>query len=189
MIMVSSPVLPDEDLLQRVAGGDTAAYAVFYRRYHARLCRFLASWLNDHRKTEDLTQEVLLEVWRNAGAYRGRSQVSTWILGIARFKALTARRHQAEVLLPEAEAIWTAGEESREGPEEMILQQERARILRATLQELSPLQREVLQLAYGAGCSGEEIAGRVGCPASTVRTRMFNAKHRLKQLLLARGVN
>ena len=97
--MISSPFLPDEDLLRRVAGGNTAAYDVLYQRYYPRLGRFLASWLPDPQKTEDLTHEVLLEVWQRTGTYRGRSQVSTWILGIARFKALTARRRQTEVLL------------------------------------------------------------------------------------------
>jgi RNA polymerase sigma-70 factor (ECF subfamily) len=186
--MTSSPFLPDEELLRRVVGGDSAAYAVLYQRYHARLGRFLASWLHDPRKTEDLTQEVLLEVWKSAGTYRGLSQVSTWILGIARFKVLSARRHRAEVLLPDAGAMRTAGEEPGESPEGVLLQEEQARILHAAVQELALPHREVLQLAYGAGCSGKEIAGRVGCPLPTVRTRMLHAKHQLKQLLLARGV-
>jgi RNA polymerase sigma-70 factor (ECF subfamily) len=188
-MMVSSPFLSDEELLQQVAGGDTAAYAVLYQRYHARLCRFLALWLNDPRKTEDLTQKVLLEVWKSAGTYRGLSRVSTWILGIARFKVLSARRHRAEMFLSDAEATWAERAEPGESPEEVLLQEERACVLHAALQQLSPPHREVLQLAYGAGCSGRKIAGLMGCPEPTVRTRMFNARHQLKQLLLARGVH
>ena len=69
--MMSSPFLFDEDLLQQVAGGDPTAYDVLYQRYYARLGRFLASWLTDPRKTEDLRHEVLLEVWKSAGTYRG----------------------------------------------------------------------------------------------------------------------
>ena len=187
--MAFSLLLSDEELLQRVAGGDPAAYTALYQRYQARLRRFLASWLNDAREIEDLAQEVLLEIWKRAGTYRGLSQASTWILGIARFKVLTARRRRAEVLLPDAETARTEREEPSEGPEAALLREERARILQATLQELAPRHREVLRLAYSAGCSGREIAGRVGCPASTARTRMFNAKHQLKQLLLARGIN
>ena len=187
--MVSSPVLADEESLRRVAGGDSVAYTVLYQRYHTRLYRFLASWLTDHRKTEDLVQEVLLEVWKKAGTYRGCDQVSTWILGIARFKVLTARRRQAEVLLPDAEVVQGDGEDPNESPEEMLLREERAHLLQEALQELSLPHREVLQLAYGAGCSGKEIAGMVGCPLPTVRTRIFNAKHQLKQLLMAQGVN
>jgi hypothetical protein len=64
-------VLPDEELLRRVAGGDPAAYTTLYERYQARLFRFLVSFVNDHRKTEDLTQEVLLEVWKKAGRCGG----------------------------------------------------------------------------------------------------------------------
>jgi RNA polymerase sigma-70 factor (ECF subfamily) len=188
-MMISSSFLSDEELLQRIADGDPVAYTVLYQRYHPRLCRFLASWLNDQRKTEDLVQEVLLEVWKKAATYRGLSQASTWILGIARFKALTAQRSQVEILLPNAEATWGNGEDPGESPEEVLLQEEQNRRLQAALQELSPLHQEVLQLAYGAGCSGKEIAVMVGCPLPTVRTRIFNAKHQLKQLLIAQGVN
>jgi RNA polymerase sigma-70 factor (ECF subfamily) len=188
-MMIFSLFLSDEELLRRVADGDPPAYTTLYQRYQARLRRFLASWLNDAREIEDLTQEVLLEIWKKAGTYRGLSQVSTWILGIARFKVLTVRRRQAAVLLPDAETARTEREEPSEGPEAALLQEERARILQATLQELAPQHREVLRLAYNVGCSGREIAGKMGCPASTARTRMFNAKHQLKQLLLARDVH
>jgi RNA polymerase sigma-70 factor (ECF subfamily) len=187
VMKVSFPRPPDEELLRRVAKGDAAAYATLYQCYHARLRRFLASWLHDPQKAEDLTQDVLLEVWKHAGTYRGRSRVSTWILGIARFKALTARRRQAEVLLPDAEATWVESAAPDGSPEERLLQAERARLLHRAFGELSPPQREVLQLAYGADCAGDEIARRMGCPAPTVRTRVFNAKHQLKQLLLAQG--
>ena len=188
-MMISPPLLSDEELLRQVARGNPAAYTTLYQRYHARLRRFLTSWLNDQRKTEDLTQEVLLEVWKNAGTYRGLSRASTWILGIARFKALTARRGRSEVPLSDAEATQTQEEDLYESPAEVLLQEERARILQTALQELSPPHREVLHLAYGVGCSGEEIARQVGRPAPTVRTRLFNAKRRLKQLLQARDVN
>jgi RNA polymerase sigma-70 factor, ECF subfamily len=187
-MMTSSLFFSDEELLQQVAGGDPAAYTTLYQRYQARLRRFFASWLNDAREIEDFAQEVLLEIWKRAGTYRGLSQVSTWILGIARFKVLTARRLRTERLLSDTEAPQAERAEPSESPEEVLLQEERAGILHTALQELAPPHREVLQLAYGVGCSGKEIAGRVGCPASTVRTRMFNAKHQLKQLLLARGV-
>jgi RNA polymerase sigma-70 factor (ECF subfamily) len=93
------------------------------------------------------------------------------------------------VLLPNAEAVRTEGEDPGESPEDVLLQEERVRLLQAALQELSLPHREVLQLAYGAGCSCKEIAGMVGCPLPTVRTRIFNAKHQLKQLLTAQGVN
>jgi RNA polymerase sigma-70 factor (ECF subfamily) len=189
-MMVSAAFLSDEELLRRVADSDPAAYATLYERYRARLSRFLASFVNDHRKTEDLTQEVLLEVWKKARTYRGLSRVSTWILGIARFKALTVQRRQAEVLFPDAEATHQGeGEDPGGNPEEVLLQEEQARILRAALQGLSPSHREVLHLAYGMGRSGKEIAEMTGCPEPTVRTRMFNAKHRLRQLLLTQGVN
>ncbi len=184
-MMGSGFCLSDEALLQQIAGGDTAAYTVLYQRYHTRLCRFLRSQLNDPRKTEDLAQEVLLEVWKSAGTYRSLSRVSTWIFGIARFKALTARRRRAEAPVADVESLHIQEDNLSESPEQILLQEEQLHFLHEAFQQLSPSHREVLQLAYGASCSGEEIAGLAGCPAPTVRTRMFNAKRRLKQLLLA----
>src|SRR6185369_6617120 len=116
-MMTAPTLLSDEELLRQVAGGNSVAYTTLYQRYHTRLSRFLTSWFNDQRKTEDLTQEVLLEVWKNAGTYRGLSQASTWILGIARFKALTARRRQFEVFLSEAETTQIQEEDLYESPE------------------------------------------------------------------------
>src|SRR5262245_31565953 len=80
----------DERLVQRVAAGDRAAMQVLYARHHLRVYRFVLRIVNDAATAEDVTSDAFLDVWKHAGRFEGRSQVSTWIFAIARYKALTS---------------------------------------------------------------------------------------------------
>src|SRR3979411_2196585 len=97
----------DEVLIGRIASGDRLAMQVLYARHHVRVFRFVVRLVRDESKAEDLISEVFLDVWRQAGRFEGRSAVSTWMLAIARFKALSVLRRQPEEELDEetAEAI------------------------------------------------------------------------------------
>jgi len=86
----------DADLLVRIAAGDKLAMKVLYARHHVQTYRFLLRLVGDEAHAEDLVSEVFFDVWRNAHQFQGNSRVSTWILAIARFKALSALRRQAE---------------------------------------------------------------------------------------------
>ena len=84
-------------LLARIADGDRNAMHTLYLRHNVRVYRFVLRMLRDATTAEDIVSQVFLDVWRSAGQFEGRSQVSTWLLSIARFKALTAlrqRRHE-----------------------------------------------------------------------------------------------
>src|SRR6266702_4063302 len=97
----------DEVLIGRIASGDRLAMQVLFARHHVRVYRFVLRIVRDDTVAEDLISEVFLDVWRQAGRFEGRAAVSTWMLAIARFKALSAlRRHPDEELDEEtAEAI------------------------------------------------------------------------------------
>src|SRR2546426_6249312 len=97
----------DEVLIGRIANGDRLAMQVLYARYHVRVFRFVLRLVRNESTAEDLISEVFLDVWRQAGRFEGRSAVSTWMLAIARFKALSALRRRPEEELDErtAEAI------------------------------------------------------------------------------------
>ena len=86
----------DEVLIGRIANGDRLAMQVLYARYHVRIFRFVVRMVRDESTAEDLISEVFLDVWRQAGRFEGRSAVSTWMLSIARFKALSALRRRPE---------------------------------------------------------------------------------------------
>ena len=97
----------DDVLIGRIATGDRLAMQVLFARHHVRVYRFVLRLVRDELVAEDLISEVFLDVWRQAGRFEGRSQVSTWLLAIARFKALSALRRRPDEELDDetAEAI------------------------------------------------------------------------------------
>src|SRR4029079_19263641 len=97
----------DEALIGRIAAGDKLAMQVLFARHHVRVYRFVLRLVKDQSAAEDLISEVFLDVWRQAGRFEARSAVSTWLLAIARFKALSALRRRPDEELDEeaAEAI------------------------------------------------------------------------------------
>src|SRR6266550_844105 len=94
----------DEVLIGRIASGDRLAMQVLYARHHVRVFRFVLRLVRDESMAEDLISEVFLDVWRQAGRFEGRSAVSTWVLAIARFKALSALRRRPDEELDEETA-------------------------------------------------------------------------------------
>ena len=91
----------DEVLIARIAKGDRLAMQVLFARHHVRVYRFVLRLVRNEATAEDLISEVFLDIWRQAGKFEGRSAVSTWMLGIARFKALSALRRKPEEELDE----------------------------------------------------------------------------------------
>src|ERR687887_275272 len=90
----------DEVLIGRIANGDRLAMQVLFARHHVRVFRFVLRLVRDESTAEDLISEVFLDVWRQAGRIEGRSALSTWVLAIARFKALSSLRRP-----PDEEAV------------------------------------------------------------------------------------
>src|ERR671924_1232996 len=95
---------PDEALIGRLANGDRLAMQVLFARYHVRVFRFVVRLVHNEATAEDVISEVFLDVWRQAGRFQGRSTVSTWMLAIARFKALSALRRRLDGELDEETA-------------------------------------------------------------------------------------
>lgn len=176
----------DEALIARIADGDRLAMQVLFARHHVRVYRFVLRLVRNEATAEDLISEVFLEIWRQAGKFEGRSAVTTWMLGIARFKALSAlRRRQEEELDDEtAERI----EDHADDPETALSKKDKGAVLRECLTKLSAEHREVIDLVYYHEKSVEEVAEIVGIPEATVKTRMFYARKKLSELLKQRGV-
>src|SRR5947209_14015338 len=91
----------DDALIQRIAGGDRLAMQVLFARHHVRVYRFVLRLVRNEATAEDLISEVFLDVWRQAGRFEGRAAVSTWLLAIARFKALSVMRRRPDEALGE----------------------------------------------------------------------------------------
>jgi len=182
----SAKATTDEVLLQLVANGDKDAMRVLFARHNVRVFRFLTRIVGNEATAEDLLNEVFLEVWRNAGRFEARSQVSTWILAIARFKALAAmRRRQHDELDDEASEMI---EDTADDPELAMQKTERSALLQQCLKQLSIAHRQVVDLVYYHEQSIEEVAEIIGVPSSTVKTRVFYARKRIAELMAERGL-
>ena len=176
----------DEVLIERIAGNDRLATQVLYARHHVRVYRFVLRLVRNPAVAEDLISEVFLDVWRQADRFEGRSAVTTWLLAIARFKALTVLRRRPEEELDQD--MTAAIEDQADNPELVVQKKDKSEILRQCLSALSPEHREIIDLVYYHEKSVEEAAEIVGIPQSTVKTRMFYARKKLAELLKNAGI-
>ena len=177
----------DEALVNAIAEGDRRAMQVLFGRHQVKVYRFLVRMTGDTAAADDLVSEVFFEVWRKAASFEGRSQVSTWLLGIARFKALSAARRRTEDQLSDftAETI----EDGSDDPETVLAKQDTSAVIRECLQQLSVDHREIIVLVYYHEKSVDEAAAIVGIPCGTVKTRMFYARKRLAEMLKEAGID
>ena len=130
---------------------------------------------------EDLLSDVFFDVWQQAGRFEGRAAVSTWLLSIARFKALSARRRRTDAELDET--IETTVADSADNPEIALQKKSRSELVRAAMMKLSPDHREILDLVYYHENSVEDCALILNIPVATVKTRMFYARKKLAALV------
>jgi RNA polymerase sigma-70 factor (ECF subfamily) len=177
----------DEVLIGRIAGGDTLAMQVLFARHHLKVYRFVLRLVRDQALAEDLISEVFLDVWQQAERFEGRSAATTWLLAIARYKALSALRRRPELELDEQRA--QAIEDPSDDPEKSTQKKNKGAILRRCLAALSAEHLEIIDLVYYHEKSVEEVARIVGIPENTVKTRMFYARKRLSELLKRAGVD
>jgi RNA polymerase sigma-70 factor, ECF subfamily len=176
----------DRALIAAVAASDKGAMQLLYSRHSVRVFRFISRIVKNPQLAEDLVNEVFLDVWRSARSFRGKSQVSTWLLSIARHKAFSALRRRCDEQLDDA-ALATV-EDPRDDPEALMDKEHLGVIVRKCLGQLSPAHREVLDLVYYYDKSIDEIAEIVGIPASTVKTRAFYARSHTEKFLKSAGV-
>jgi RNA polymerase sigma-70 factor, ECF subfamily len=169
--------LRDCALIARIARADRAALKELYLLYHRRLARFLTRVTARYDLAEEIINDTLWVVWQRANEFRGASNVSTWIMGIAYRRGLKALK-RASVMPIGVHDVAEAdpGDDPWSGAE-------RREWINAALGRLPSEQRLVLELAYHLGHSCEEIALIMKCPVNTVKTRMFHARKKLRLLL------
>ena len=176
----------DGQLLARIARGDRDAVTALYRRLERPLFAFLVKTLRDREAAADVLNETMLDVWRQAGRFEGKSSVATWIYSIAHHKAVSWLRKRREVELDE-EAV-AAIPDDTPGADKAIASRDISQIIARLMEKLSVDHRIVLQLAYFQEFSVGQIAEILDCPENTVKTRMFYARQRLRTLLEAEGI-
>src|SRR5499427_3144633 len=138
---------PDVALIRSIAAGDKHAMQILFARHNVRIFRFLLRIVGDKSAAEDLVSEVFLDVWGQAGRFQGRSQVTTWLLAIARNKALSALRGRSNEELDEDVAAGI--EDPQDNPEVTLQNRQKAEILLNCLTKLAPSHREADRRANG----------------------------------------
>jgi RNA polymerase sigma factor (sigma-70 family) len=170
----------ERELLACVGNEDLAAFEKLYRIYQPRLARFLGTVLQRSQLVEEVLDDTMMTVWQTAASFRGASKPSTWIFAIAYRKALKARARWPD---PVEDDAFDTRVDPDARPDERLQQQRLHAALLQAMQQLSVEHRAVVDLTYFHGLGYREIADIVGCPAETVKTRVFHARQRLRKAM------
>jgi RNA polymerase sigma-70 factor (ECF subfamily) len=164
----------DKWLVQRILSGDKAAGEQFVIEHYEAIFRFLRNLTGNKEDAEDLTQQTFLRAWEALPSFRGDSSLSTWLHSIA-YREYTHWLRSRREFVPLDEIV--------DMPDEQANQNLEAVLLRWAIYRLDPEHREVFVLYYVQGFSVSEIAKIIGVPAGTVKSRLFFARQKLRELL------
>jgi RNA polymerase sigma-70 factor, ECF subfamily len=144
-------------LVEEIAAGSKPAMHALFARHRTYVFRWLLRFVSSETLAEDLLSEVFLDVWRHANRFQYRSSVSTWLLAIARHKALSARRRRTEGAELDEKIEATIADPAND-PEVALQEKDRGELVRRALMRLSPEHREVIDLVYYHEKSVDEVA-------------------------------
>jgi len=177
----SAPVDPIAELLGRVAGGDQAAFARLYDLLSPRAFGLILRVLVDRAQSEEVLQEVFLEVWQSASRFApNRGQGRSWVLTIAHRRAVDRVRSSQASSDRDVRAGFRDLDVAHDGVSEQAELRIEGEKVAAAMSSLPDAQREALTLAYYGGYSQSEIAALVGSPLGTIKTRMRDGLSRLR---------
>lgn len=178
----------DQRLMEKVARGDRQAIGILYQRHHKRVFHFVRRFVSDAATAEDLTNDVFIEVWQKSPAYEGRSKVSSWLLGVARYKALSEVRRKKPDHTKSDEILDTVMDEA-DDPEMVSQKKDKGAAIKRCIKTLSRDHRVILELIYYHEKSIEEVAEILDIPKNTVKTRTFHARKQLSAEMTAQGLD
>ncbi len=175
--------MPDHELLAAVAAGDRSAFERLYERFEKRAFQYALSIVRDRFVAEEVLVDAMTSVWHGAARFGGQSQVSTWILGIARHKALDALRRKMRS--SQDEPLEESGElvDPLDTPAQSAERSSTSDLARRALALLSADHQEIVRLAFFEELPYEDIATLLSIPVNTVKTRVHYAKQHLKRHL------
>lgn len=186
----------DAALVARVAAGDQDALGQLYDRFGQAVYSLCLRIVHEGATAEELTQEVFVRLWRSAASFdAAKGRLSTWLLRIAHNLSLNEvrRRQSRPVTAPdmdwEAEAATLADTSVDADPASSMWLRERATAVRGALAQLPEPQRKAIELAYFGGLSQPEVAAALGDPLGTVKSRIRAGMQRLRELLVAAGID
>jgi len=166
-------------LLACVAKSERQAFDQLYRQYFPRLARFLGRMARNPLLVEEVINDTMLVVWQKAASYNASCKVSTWVFAIVYRKALKALKLEDAPVEADLAQI---GSEAL-APEPLAERRELTEVVAQALDRLPVAHRITVVLAFYHDMDYAEIAEVTGCPLNTVKTRMFHARRKLRELL------
>ena len=177
----------DTNLLKLIESGDRNAFSTLYLKYQPRFLKYCTRVLqNDVALAADIVDEAMIEIWKSAGNFAGKSLPSTWMYSIMRFRLIGYLRKNKEILLDDDSAAINMEDTALRPDEELELNQTNSSLVKQ-LGQLSDKHREVLELVYFKELSVKEVARTLDISEGTVKTRMFYARKHLKEILTQKG--
>jgi len=168
------------DLLSKISNGNEQAMQTFFEQHANTVYHYVIGRCNDKTVAGDILNIVMMEVWNHADRFEGRSKVSTWLIGIARFKLIdfyrTEKRHEHNELDETHDDLISVNEE-------IIEAAQHSKGVKSCIEKLAEGQREIVQLTFYSELAYQEIAEIIECPVGTVKSRMHHAKESLKRCL------
>jgi RNA polymerase sigma-70 factor (ECF subfamily) len=181
----AAAVPADEVLISRMARGDQAALRTLMDRHQVRISRFVRRFIGDRSLVEDLVCDTFFAAWQQAPHFENRSSVATWLMAIARYKALSARERQTLPTEPLDDVLATTVIDSGLQPDAAVERDDWGRFLRQCLGSLPAEQAMLIELVYYRDKSIKEVALLMGIPENTVKSRMFLGRKKLAAMLNA----
>ena len=177
----------DTQLLKLIESGDRDAFSTLYLKYQPRFLKYCTRVLqNDVALAADIVDEAMIEIWKSAGNFAGKSLPSTWMYSIMRFRLIGYLRKNKEILLEDDTAAINMEDTALRPDEELELSQTNSSLVKQ-LGQLSDKHREVIELVYFKELSVKEVAQTLDISEGTVKTRMFYARKHLKEILTQKG--
>lgn len=174
----------DEDVLLRVARGDQAAFEQLYDRFAGPVYGVVRRVVRDPAQSEEVTQEVLTEVWRTATRFDpDKGKASTWILVMAHRRAID-RVRSVQASRDRTERVGIAQHErDHDHVSEEVETRFEHEAVRTALDELTDLQRQAVELAYYGGMTYREVSELLDTPLGTIKTRIRDGLIRLRDTM------
>ena len=172
------------ELLDRIGAQDEAAYRELYKAFSRKVFAYLLNQVQDHARAEEILVDTMYEVWRAPARFRGDSQFSTWLIGIARNKALMAyRSRRADEVHDDLDDIAETTASDSPDAFAQLADKQRSQGVRHCMDKLSDEHRECMHLVFYEGYALAEVAQVQGIPENTVKTRLFHARQKIKKCL------
>jgi len=163
----------DLTITRKISSGDEAAMKQVYEAHSGPLFHFVKSWLSDAHMASDIVHETMLEVWKKADRFKGRSSLKSWIFSIARNKSIDTNRKMSRLVYTDE---FSDEADIEANPSEALSNAQDSKTIKAAVSKLSDTHKRMIHLAFYEDLSYKEISEIEDCPVGTVKTRILHAK-------------